>query len=122
MGTVLLRHIPWIYTCDDRDTLIEQGWIQVEDNRIAALGREPCPVAGADASYDLTGCIVVPGLINLHHHFFQAVTRAIPLGQRATAVEWLHASYPLWAELDADAMYSACQTAAAELLLSGATT
>src|SRR5260221_7037119 len=122
MPTILLRNIPWIYTCNEQDALVEQGWIKIVDRRIAALGREPCPIAGADAVHDLAGCIVVPGLVNLHHHFFQSVTRAIPLGQRATALDWLYASYPIWAELDEDAMYQACLTASAELLLSGATT
>jgi len=122
MTSVLLRHIPWLYTCNDRDELIEQAYVHVVDDLVAAIGREPCPIAGADAVHDLTGCIVVPGLINLHHHFFQSVTRAIPLGQRATALDWLYASYPIWAELDEDAMYWSCLTASAELLLSGATT
>jgi len=122
MSSLLLRGIGWLYTCDERHTLLENAWLHVVDGRVAALGPEPCPVPAADRSVDLTGCIVVPGFVNLHHHFFQSITRAIPRSQRATAFDWLFSLYPLWAELDEDAMRAATAAACAELLLTGATT
>ena len=122
MSSLLLRNVGWLYTCDDRDTLIEGGYVHVVDGRIASLGVEPCPVPAADRTIDLAGCIAMPGLVNVHHHFFQSVTRAIPLTQRADVFEWLFGLYPLWAELDEDAMQAATGVACAELLLTGATT
>ncbi|MSQ54552.1 MAG: 8-oxoguanine deaminase [Betaproteobacteria bacterium] len=122
MSSLLLRNIGWLYACDDRDTLIENAYVHVVDGRVAALGREPCPVPSAERSIDLRGCIVVPGLVNVHHHFFQSVTRAIPMTQRADVFGWLFGLYPLWAELDEDALQAATAAACAELLLSGATT
>lgn len=122
MSSLLLRRIGWLYTCDDRHALLENAWLHVVDGRVSALGREPCPIPAADRSIDLPGCIVVPGLVNLHHHFFQSITRAIPRSQRATAFDWLFGLYPLWAELDEDAMRAATAAACAELLLTGATT
>jgi cytosine/adenosine deaminase-related metal-dependent hydrolase len=122
MSTLLLRHARWIYTCDDRHHVVEDGYVLVHDRRIADVGREPCPHGSADEVHDLSGCLVLPGLINLHHHFYQTLTRAIPLTQRARALDWLFGMYPVWAELDAESMASGALTAAAELLLSGATT
>lgn len=120
--SILLRNAAWIYTCDPRDTMIENGWVHVRGNQIAAIGREPCPVEGATRSHDLRGCILIPGMVNLHHHFFQTLTRAMPTTQRALALDWLFGLYPLWAELDRDAIYWASAAASAELLMSGATT
>ena len=122
MRSILLRNVGWIYSCDDADTIVENGYVLLSDKLIVEIGREPCPLPAADASYDLAGCIVLPGLINLHHHFYQSLTRAVPLTQRALALDWLYGLYPLWAELDEEALYWGTVVASAELLLSGATT
>lgn len=60
--------------------------------------------------------------MNVHHHFWQSLTRAVPPGLRQRSLGWLRAMYPLWQELDAEAMQAGVQLAAAELLLTGATT
>ena len=122
MTTVLLRNVDHIYTCNDKDEVIENGYVLIQDNVIEDVGQEPCPVAQADDVYDLSGCLVVPGFVNLHHHFFQSLTRAIPAGQRAVSLDWLAGMYPLWAEFDPEAIYWGTLAAAGELLLSGATT
>lgn len=122
MTTALLRHIGRLYTCDDSDRILDDAWIRIEDGRIVALGPEPSPSADADANIDLAGCVVVPGLINLHHHFFQSVTRALPFTDKAFVLDWLTSLYPLWVELDPEVMRWATRVAAAELLLSGGTT
>ncbi|WP_207476474.1 amidohydrolase family protein [Arenibaculum pallidiluteum] len=120
----LLRHIGWLHACDDAGTVLDDAWIAVEGARIVALGREPCPIPAERVaeSHDLSGCIVVPGLINLHHHFFQTLTRAVPATVRARPLDWLFGMYPLWAELDEEAHRWATLAAGAELLLTGATT
>lgn len=122
MATLLLRNIAWLYTCDDGHRCLRNAYVHIVDGRVAAIGNEPAPMQGADRQIDLAGCIVIPGLVNLHHHFFQSITRAIPLGQRATAFDWLFAMYPLWAELDEESMQAATMAAGAELLLTGCTT
>lgn len=97
--------------------------VVVEDGRIAELvpaGREP--VAPVDAVFEAGAHIVLPGLINTHHHFYQTLTRALPAALDRELFPWLQALYPVWARLDEDALAAAVRVAMAELLLSGCTT
>ena len=73
-------------------------------------------------SLTLTDHIVLPGLINTHHHFYQTLTRAIPAAQDANLFNWLKTLYPIWARLTPDDIFISTQTALAELALSGCTT
>ncbi|QQP91786.1 8-oxoguanine deaminase [Skermanella sp. TT6] len=100
----------------DRGIVVEQGRI-VE--RVAA-GREPA--VPADAVFDAGDHVVLPGLINTHHHFYQTLTRALPAALDKELFPWLKALYPVWARLDARALDSAVTVAMAELMLSGCTT
>ncbi len=76
----------------------------------------------ADEVLDLKGCIVLPGLVNTHHHFYQTLTRAVPAAQNANLFNWLKTLYPIWARMDAEAIRISTKTALAELALSGCTT
>jgi 8-oxoguanine deaminase len=100
----------------------ERG-VVVEDGRIAELvpaGREPA--APVDSMFDAGAHVVLPGLINTHHHFYQTLTRALPAALDRELFPWLQALYPVWARLDPEALRSAVTVAMAELLLSGCTT
>jgi cytosine/adenosine deaminase-related metal-dependent hydrolase len=120
---LVIRNISALYPCDRRDEAPVLGaWIEIESGRIKAVGKEPYPGADAHRSVDARGKVALPGLINMHHHFFQSLTRVIPTGMFAHAIEWLRAMYPLWQEIDAQALHAACQLTAAELLLTGTTT
>ena len=66
--------------------------------------------------------IVLPGLVNTHHHFFQTLTRAVPAAQNCDLFSWLKALYPIWSRLTGEGVYASAQMCAAELLLSGCTT
>lgn len=122
MATTLLRNISWLYSCNKDDTVLTNAYVHITESQIAAFGPEPCPAAAADEQIDLRGHVVTPGLINLHHHFFQTLTRAVPEADRTNALDWLFALYPLWAGLDPEAMYWASMTAMGELAKSGCTT
>jgi cytosine/adenosine deaminase-related metal-dependent hydrolase len=78
--------------------------------------------AQADEVLDLTGYLVLPGLINTHHHFYQTLTRAVPAAQDANLFNWLKTLYPIWARIRPEEIYLSTQTALAELALSGCTT
>lgn len=120
--TVILENARCIYTCDTGSPLIERGYIIVDGAQIRELGHGAAPqIDGADR-IDCTGCIVLPGFINVHHHFFQSVTRAVPGLHRAASAAWLSAHYPLWAEIEPDDLTAAVHNSCAELVLSGATT
>lgn len=99
------------------------GGIVVEDNRIVELvasGRQPA--TPADEVFDASRHVVIPGLINTHHHFFQTLSRAHPAAYNAELFPWLQALYPIWSRLDRDMFRLGARLALAELLLSGCTT
>src|SRR5260363_225826 len=80
----------------------------VKDGRIVELvpaGAEPA-TAGAVA-YDASGHVVIPGLINTHHHFYQTLTRALPAAMDRELFPWLKALYPIWAKLTPEALDAA---------------
>jgi cytosine/adenosine deaminase-related metal-dependent hydrolase len=114
---IVLRNARWILTPEG---LREGGSVSVADGRIEAVHAAPGEPAGE--AIDLEGCLLLPGLISLHHHFFQHVTRAWPGAHRAASKEWLATLYPVWAAMDARDIAAAARNAAAELLLSGTTT
>ena len=119
--TTILRNCGWIYSCDENDLVVANGYIRVEGEMIVEIGREP--YAGPDGeTIDLSGSIVLPGFVNVHHHFFQSLTKAVPPGTRARGLDWLYQMYPIWACFDVEAFAISSELAAAELLLSGATT
>ena len=100
----------------------ERG-IVVRDGRIAELvpaGRNP---ATPDVrTFDAGEHVVLPGLINTHHHFYQTLTRAVPAALDRELFPWLQALYPIWARLTPEALDLAVTLAMAELILSGCTT
>lgn len=122
MPRLLLRHADWIYTCDDAQRVIRDGYVLVDGTRIAAVGPEPAPALAADEEISASGWLVTPGLVNIHHHLYQTLTRAVPLAGRSDILGWLYAMYPVWAEIDPEAYYWAALAASCELLVSGCTT
>jgi 8-oxoguanine deaminase len=122
MATLLIRDAAQIETFDDADTTYTGGSIFVRDNAIETIGRTADLPNEADRVIDARGCIVIPGLVNTHHHFYQTLTRAVPGTQDVELFDWLVALYPLWARLRPEALRSATAIACAELLLSGCTT
>ncbi|MEN7341381.1 MAG: 8-oxoguanine deaminase [Pseudomonadota bacterium] len=70
---------------------------------------------------DATDCVILPGLVNCHHHFYQTLTRAFPSALNKELFDWLVALYPVWAGLDEEAISVSTTLALAELMLSGCT-
>ena len=122
MATLLIRDAAQIVTFDDADTTYANGSIFVREGAIEAIGRASDVAREADRVVDARGCIVIPGLVNTHHHFSQTLTRAVPGTQDAGLFDWLVTLYPIWARLRPEALRSATAIACAELLLSGCTT
>jgi 8-oxoguanine deaminase len=122
MKTLLIRNAEVLVTMDDQRREIRGGGLYVEDNRIVAVGPAEALPAQADEIIDAKGQIVLPGLINTHHHMFQSLTRAVPGAQDAELFAWLRRLYPIWARLTPDMIRVSAQVAMAELMLSGCTT
>jgi 8-oxoguanine deaminase len=100
----------------------ERG-IVIRGGRIVELvpaGRDPS--TSSAAIHDAGDCVVIPGLINTHHHFYQTLTRAVPAALDRELFPWLQALYPIWAGLTPQALDLGMTVAMAELALSGCTT
>lgn len=123
MPTLLVKNIHTLVTMDAQRREIRHGGLFVRDNIIEQVGTwEELPQT-ADEVLDLHGrYIVLPGLVNTHHHFYQTLTRVVPAAQNCDLFNWLQILYPLWANLTAEGVYISTQMAAAELILSGCTT
>jgi 8-oxoguanine deaminase len=117
--TLLLKNADVIVTMDDDRRELAHANVLIEGNRIKSVGG---PDSAADEVLNMEGHVVLPGLINTHHHMYQSLTRAVPAAQDAGLFEWLQALYPVWARLTPEMVRVSTQTAMAELILSGCTT
>lgn len=122
MATLLIKNIHTLVTMDAERREIRNGALFIKDGFIQQVGCTEELPAEADEVYDLKDHIVIPGLINTHHHFYQTLTRAVPAAQDANLFNWLKTLYPIWARMTADDIYISTKTALAELALSGCTT
>lgn len=99
-----------------------EGGVVVQHGRIVELvGRGREPAIPADQTFDASRHVVVPGLINTHHHFFQTLTRAHPEAINKELFPWLKTLYPIWAGVTPEAFRLATRLALTELLMSGCT-
>jgi len=121
-ATLLLKNADLVLTMDAERREIPNAGVFIAGNEIRAVGPSQDLPQTADETIDLTGHIVMPGLINTHHHMFQSLTRAVPAAQDASLFGWLKALYPIWSRLTPQMIRVSTQTAMAEMLLSGATT
>src|SRR5579863_3121018 len=96
--------------------------IVVCDGRIVEL----VPTGGTAATeavvFDASVHVVLPGLINTHHHFYQTLTRAMPAAMDRELFPWLQALYPVWARITPETLDLGVTVAMSELMLSGCTT
>ncbi|MGB9799091.1 MAG: 8-oxoguanine deaminase [Thermanaerothrix sp.] len=122
MSTLLVKHATLLITMDDLRREIPEGGLFIRDGFIEQVGPTSELPEAADEVLDLRGHIVIPGLINTHHHFYQTLTRAVPAAQNANLFNWLKTLYPIWARMTPEDIYISTQTALAELALSGCTT
>ena len=122
MTTFLIKHASVLVTMDDHRREIPDGGLFMRDGFIEKVGPTGELPQSADEILNLDGHIVLPGLINTHHHFYQTLTRAVPAAQNANLFNWLKTLYPIWARMTPDDIYISTQTALAELAFSGCTT
>ena len=120
MSTLLVRNAHVLVTMDGRE--IQHGGLYARDGWIENVDLTEDIPAVADEIVDLTGHLVLPGLINTHHHLYQTLTRAFPGAQDARLFEWLQTLYPMWARLTPDHVRTSTRLGLVELARSGATT
>ena len=122
MSTLLIRNAQAIACMDDQHTELANASVFVQDGIITHIGQSSDVPEHADAVIDASQHVVVPGLINTHHHMYQSLTKAIPRVQNAELFSWLQGLYPIWAGLTPEMVQVSTQVAMAELMLSGCTT
>ena len=109
-----------LFTANDRQA---PGGLVIEGGVIAELlGAGAAPAAPVDETFDAREHVLLPGLVNAHHHFYQTLTRAWGPVNNAALFDWLMGLYPVWSGLTPRQLALASRVALAELLLSGCTT
>ena len=99
------------------------GGIVIEGTKIVELVPKGAnPTINVEEVYDAKDSVVMAGLINTHHHFYQTLTRAYPGALNKELFPWLTSLYTVWEHLDSEMIYQSTKLALSELLLSGCTT
>jgi 8-oxoguanine deaminase len=134
MPTLLVKNADVLVTMNERREEIKNGAVLIENNRIEWAGasadlervlvetRPEVAQTDVDQVLDAAGCVVMPGLVNCHHHLYQTLTRTIATGSGKGLFDWLEFLYPIWAELTPEAVYVSAKIGLSELVLSGCTT
>jgi len=129
VSLLLVDNAEVLVTMDGARREIDNGAVLIRDNRIEAVGGSAEIARRLDARglrperrIDASGCIVVPGLVNCHHHLYQTLTRGIGTAAGKSLFDWLQTLYPIWGRMDGEAVYVSARLGLAELMLSGATT
>ncbi len=120
MGSILIRNIRAIVTCDKQDRVLTQADLLAEDGVITAIG--PGLSAQADEILDGSHMLCYPGLINTHHHLYQQFSRNLPAVQELELFDWLKALYQIWRSLDPEVVRFSSLTGMGELMKNGCTT
>lgn len=120
--TLLIRNARVLVTMNEGREEIADGALYIRGKVIEQVGRTEDLPQEADEIIDASHHVVIPGLINTHHHMYQSLTRAIPSAQNGELFNWLTNLYPIWAGLTPEMIRVSTLTAMAELILSGCTT
>jgi len=117
-----LKNAHTVATFDAQRRELSNDSILLRDNVVEAIGPAETLAQPADATIDCSRMVLIPGLVNTHHHFYQTLTRNVPGTQDVKLFDWLQKLYPMWARFTPEAIRVSTQVAIAELLLSGCTT
>ena len=123
----LLKNADTLVTMNAGRDVFSTGWVASSDGMIIATGSGSVPekIEGIESekfeSHDAAGCVVLPGLINTHHHLYQTRTRAYGPVSDSGLFDWLTTLYPVWAKLTDDQFYQGALVGFKELMRSGCT-
>ena len=119
MRCIWIKNPLAVFTANEHDA---RGGILISDGKIIELvALNALPTLPYDEVFDAKDLVILPGLINSHHHFYQTLTRAWAPVINAPLFPWLKTLYPVWAKLNPEQLHLATQVALSELLLSGCT-
>ncbi len=119
----LLKNIHTLATMNGTDEIITGAYVSIDDNVIKEIGSgEPSDLSPYDEIIDLSGHVVIPGLVNTHHHLYQSLFRNVREVASSKLFDWLTYLYGLWQKLDNEAIYVSTKVAVYEMMKSGVTT
>lgn len=107
-------------TLDNSRRELTNGWVAITNGLVSGIGTGVAPTGRQ--TIDASGCLVTPGLVNVHHHLFQNLTRAYGPMTNSALFGWLRTLYPLWRSLNEESAHVSAWVGLAELALSGCTT
>ncbi|NOY55716.1 MAG: 8-oxoguanine deaminase [Actinobacteria bacterium] len=122
MGTLLVNHATVLVTMDPDRREIRDGGLFARDGWIEQVGPAAELPDTADEVLDMSAHVVIPGLVNTHHHLYQTLTRALPGTQDAELFPWLQTLYPIWERITPEDIRLSAKVGLTELALSGCTT
>ncbi len=129
MTILAIQNATRLVTMDGDRREISNGTVLAKDNKIIFVGNNNEAVRWlknhsieVEIVINASGTVVLPGLINCHHHLYQTLTRSIGTAQGLSLFDWLKTLYPIWGQMDAEAVYVSARLGLIELLLTGATT
>lgn len=123
-ASLFVHDIDYLVTMDAERRILRDAWLYIEDGRIHSLGQDQPPATMPASVPRLSGRgrIILPGLVNTHHHFYQNMARAYTPGNNLPLLPWLAAMNQLWKDFREDDLALCTELGLAELMLSGATT
>jgi 8-oxoguanine deaminase len=121
-ATLLVENIDVLATMDDERRVLIDAWLLIDDDVIVEVGRMVDGAPRAARRFDAAGHVVLPGLVNTHHHFFQTLLRAFPALQDVALFEWLRELSQMLGAITEEMVEVSSRVAVAELMLSGCTT
>jgi 8-oxoguanine deaminase len=123
-GSILIHDIAYLVTMGEQREILQDAWLWIEDGFVRALGEGVPPDDVPKSINRLSGAdrIVIPGLVNTHHHCYQNMARAYSPGNDLPLLPWLERMNALWADFREQDLQLCTEFALAELMLSGATT
>ena len=101
-GTLLVKNVKHLVTCDADDRLLERVNVLVRDGVVVAIGKDE---QTAEDVIDASNMVMYPGLINTHHHLYQTFSRNLPQVQNMELFPWLKTLYEIWKHVDEDVVY-----------------
>lgn len=120
MSSLWIKKPLSVFTANQQDA---DNGIVIRDGIIVELvANDAAPQTHIDAEFDASRHVLLPGLVNTHHHLYQTLTRAFPPALNKRLFPWLQTLYPVWAKLQPDMLHAATELGLAELMLSGCTT
>jgi cytosine/adenosine deaminase-related metal-dependent hydrolase len=122
VATLLIKNADVLVTMDPARRELRRGALYARDGVIELVGLTQELPSEADLVLDLAGHVVIPGLINTHHHLYQNLTRVVPAAQDALLFDWLRTLYPIWGRMRPEHIRISAMAGLAELAETGCTT